>query len=216
MLRARGTGAGDVARTLTALERLNYPYAPRYLGQAGDGRDRLSYIAGVTTTHPSERAEASYRLGGAMLRLLHDVTRGTPLAGDQECLTHRDPGPFNTIFRQGMPVAFIDWDTAGPGVALDDLAYLAWTWCIQAVGNVPVPDQARRLRQVRDGYGISSDVDLLDAVLRQQSRMFKLSESARQGADARMREIHMAARDWAAADRALVLDNVAVFRRALG
>ncbi|MFI2366584.1 aminoglycoside phosphotransferase family protein [Promicromonospora sp. NPDC019610] len=215
VLRARGAGAGDVARTLTELERLGYPYAPRYLGRAADGRDRLSYIEGVTTTHPSERAETSYARGGAMLRRLHDVTRGTALAGDGECLTHWDPGPFNTVFSGGEPVAFIDWDTAGPGEALADLAYLAWTWCVQAVGNVAVPDQARRLRQVRDGYGLARDVDLLGAVLRQQSGVIARSESARRTADAHLGALHAAARDWATADRALVLENIAVFRGAL-
>ncbi|MFD6443991.1 aminoglycoside phosphotransferase family protein [Promicromonospora sp. NPDC060204] len=223
VLRARGAGAGDVARTLTALERLGYPYAPtplrpyapRYLGRASDGRDCLSYIEGVTTTHPSERAETSYARGGAMLRRLHEVTHGTALAGDGECLTHRDPGPFNTVFRDGEPVAFIDWDTAGPGEALSDLAYLAWTWRIQAIGNVPVPDQARRLRQVRDGYGLERDVDLLGAVLRQQSGIIERSDSVRRTADARLAALHAAARDWATADRSLVLDNVAVFREEL-
>jgi aminoglycoside phosphotransferase (APT) family kinase protein len=43
-----------------------------------------------------------------MLRLLHDVTSRSDLAAGAECVVHGDPGPFNAIFRDGMPVAFID------------------------------------------------------------------------------------------------------------
>ena len=45
-----------------------------------------------------------------------------------------------------MPVAFIDWMFCRPGDRLDDLGYLARTWCIEASGNVPVDAQAVHLR----------------------------------------------------------------------
>jgi aminoglycoside phosphotransferase (APT) family kinase protein len=56
-----------------------------------------------------------------MLRRLHETTAGHPLADGQECVIHGDPGPFNTIFRDGLPVAFIDWACCRPGRGLDDL-----------------------------------------------------------------------------------------------
>jgi aminoglycoside phosphotransferase (APT) family kinase protein len=52
-----------------------------------------------------------------------------------------------------MPVGFIDWTSYRPGDRLDDLGYMAWTWCIQAEGNVPVDAQAAHLRELRDAYG---------------------------------------------------------------
>ena len=85
---------------------------------------------------------------------------------------------------------------------------------MQAAGNVPVPDQARRLRQVRDGYGLSETTDLIAAVLRQQERMITSSDRARQ-ADPRTADLHMAARNWALADRSLLFANTTVFRREL-
>ena len=37
--------------------------------------------------------------------------------------------------------------------ARDRSGYMAWTWCIQADGNVPIDAQAARLRELRDAYG---------------------------------------------------------------
>jgi hypothetical protein len=34
--------------------------------------------------------------------------------------------------------ALIDWDSCAPGARLSDLGYMAWTWCIQASGHVPL------------------------------------------------------------------------------
>ncbi|MEU4587783.1 phosphotransferase [Kitasatospora aureofaciens] len=63
---------------------------------------------------------------GALLRALHDATRGSALAGRHPVVCHHDPGPNNVTFRNGMPTAFIDFDTAAPGSALEDLGYMAW------------------------------------------------------------------------------------------
>jgi Phosphotransferase enzyme family len=41
-------------------------------------------------------------------------------------ISHRDTGPWNTVARDGLPVAFIDWVTAGPADLLDEIAATAW------------------------------------------------------------------------------------------
>ena len=38
----------------------------------------------------------------------------------------QDNAPWNIVARDGMPVAFIDWETAGPVDPLVELAQLAW------------------------------------------------------------------------------------------
>jgi hypothetical protein len=43
---------------------------------------------------------------------------------------------------------------------------MAWTWCIQSEGRVPVPDQAAHLRELRDGYGPVEAADLLQVAKR--------------------------------------------------
>jgi hypothetical protein len=98
------------------LEAAGYLYAPRYLGIDQAGRDILTYIPGQTTDHPSQRADGAYARGAVMLRELHDLTSGHPAAAGRECILHGDPGPFNTIFSGGRPVALIDWTSCRPAI----------------------------------------------------------------------------------------------------
>jgi Ser/Thr protein kinase RdoA (MazF antagonist) len=216
--RARGHRAGDVADLLRYLESVGFAYAPRFLGVDEQGRDILTFIRGETTDHPSQRAAGAYRQGGRMLRELHTVTAGHPrLSVGNECIVHGDPGPFNTIFQRGWPVAFIDWDSSGPGQRLDDVAYMAWTWCIQSQGNVPIADQARHLRDLRDGYGDVPAEELIEAIVRRQT-LIATKESANRldpsKSDTRRRHAERAIA-WAISDRDLVEQNRDTFLRAL-
>jgi aminoglycoside phosphotransferase (APT) family kinase protein len=43
-----------------------------------------------------------------------------PLSGGR---CHHDPGPNNTVFRDGRPVALIDFDFAAVGDPLEDVGY---------------------------------------------------------------------------------------------
>ena len=120
--RARDPGSGFAARLLVYLESAGDPYAPRFLGIDEQCRDILSYIPGATSHYPGERAEGAYGRGAAMLRRLHDITAGHVLAAGHDCVLHGDPGPFNAIFRRGMPVALIDWTSClpAPGWTISD------------------------------------------------------------------------------------------------
>jgi hypothetical protein len=53
-----------------------------------------------------------------LIRCFHEATAGSPLAGGAEIVCHNELGPHNTIFVDGRPVAFIDWDEAAPGSRL--------------------------------------------------------------------------------------------------
>ena len=215
--RAREPGSEFAARVLGYLESAGYPYAPRYLGVDDRGRDILTYIPGRTTDHPSQRADGAYARGGAMLRELHDLTAGHPLAAGRECVLHGDPGPFNTIFDGGTPVAFIDWTSCRPGDRLDDLGYMAWTWCVLSEGNVPIDDQARHLRELRDAYGPVGPETLLDAMIRGQNRIVNdlgpVMRDPREPA-ARRQWAEEAVR-WATADQNLVRANERLLLSAL-
>ncbi|WP_422744748.1 phosphotransferase [Micromonospora sp. WMMD754] len=205
--RRGGTENALSVRLLSHLEAVGYPYAPRHLGVDPQGREMLTFIPGETTDHPSQRAAGAYALGGKMLRALHDATSGHALADGAECVVHGDPGPFNTIFRDGLPVAFIDWDSCRPGDRFDDIGYMAWTWCIQSQGHVPVADQARHLRELRDGYGDVEPQSLIRAVLRRQTELAEVEEANLRDprhSPARRRHAEWAVA-WARADRALVV-----------
>ncbi|MEU5696867.1 aminoglycoside phosphotransferase family protein [Actinosynnema sp. NPDC020468] len=215
--RTPGPRSDFVAEVLRHLESVDYPYAPRHLGVDDRGREVVSFVPGRTTDHPSQRAEGAYARAGTMLRRLHEVTAGHPLAGGLECVVHGDAGPCNTVFQDGLPVAFIDWTTCAPGVALDDLGYLAWTWCVAAEGNVPVEEQAAHLRELRDGYGDVDPERLLDAVVRQQTRVVERETANLR--DERLRPQRRAhagkAVAWAESDRAVVRRHHALLLSAL-
>ncbi|WP_245931244.1 phosphotransferase [Actinokineospora auranticolor] len=213
----RSRGSDFAAQVLRHLECAGYPYAPRYLGVDEKGRDILTFIPGHTTDHPSQRADGAYRLAGSMLRALHDVTAGHPLAGGEDCVMHGDPGPFNAIVQDGLPVAFIDWSGCRPGGRLDDLGYLAWTWCVQESGGVPVAAQAAHLREARDGYGDVDAVDLVEAMVRRQEHIIAAEQlNLRDTALSETRRRHArTAIDWATGARALVRRHEATFVAAL-
>jgi hypothetical protein len=221
--RAREPGSESSARLLRYLESVAYAHAPRYLGVDEAGRDVLTYIPGQTTDHPSQRADGAYARGAVMLRELHDLTAGHPLGAGRQCVLHGDAGPFNTIFDGGMPVAFIDWTSCRPGDRIEDLGYMAWSWCIQAHGNVPVADQAAHLRELRDAYGpldgarLVRPQTLIAAMIRSQDRILKIFEPilADAGYPARERAWAADAIEWAGGDRALIRANEQILLAAL-
>lgn len=69
---------------------------------------------------------------GRLIRVLHDLTAGTALAGDREVVCHNDLSPKNTIYRgegsDARPVAFFDWDLAAPGERIADVAHACWQY----------------------------------------------------------------------------------------
>jgi len=78
---------------------------------------------------------------------------------DDEIVCHVDTGPWNAVYRDGSPVALIDWDGARPARPIDDLASAAWDFVplgpddfLEACGFASPFDTARRLRIFCDAY----------------------------------------------------------------
>lgn len=216
--RPRSRRSAFAAQVLRLLDERRFPWAPTYLGLDEDGRDTFSYIPGATTDHPSQRDEHCYAAVGDILRELHEFTRGTSLAAGAVCLVHGDPGPFNMVMDAGMPVALIDWDSVHPGDPLEDIGYAGWTWCILTAGNVPVADQARRLRAFSDGYDPGLEPKLLiDAIYASQDGIIRIegANAADESLSDARREHARAAVAWASSCQQLLRENLPVFTRAL-
>ncbi|MFI5484529.1 phosphotransferase [Micromonospora echinaurantiaca] len=137
--------ADFVAALLRHLERAGADLAPRHLGTDEHGRQVLSYLDGQVPWRDREDPgyfadPALVRLAG-LIRRLHDACAGSPLAGDAETVCHGDLSPKNTVYRhtpQGLlPVAFLDWDRAGPGRRIEDVAFAAWHWAELGDGADP-------------------------------------------------------------------------------
>jgi Ser/Thr protein kinase RdoA (MazF antagonist) len=151
--------SGFAAMLLSHLASAGFDGAPRYLGEDDAGREILTFIAGDVPAKWRAFTDEQVALAAVLLRRLHDASRdlaGRLGGGDVVC--HHDPGPNNTVFRDDRPVAFIDFDFAAVGDPLDDLGYLAWSWCISSKPARGRPAaQARQVRVLADAYGLSAD-----------------------------------------------------------
>jgi len=165
--RTSGSHSVFLSAVLKILEEAAYPYAPRYLGRDDAGHDVLEYIPGSISQRGSceGRSERSYEVAARMLRELHDITSRSALAAEAECIVHDDVGPFNTIFVDKMPVAFIDWDCARPGNRSSDLGLLAAHWCILTSSEPDLHLEAQRMASVLKGYDMFDPEELLQAAV---------------------------------------------------
>jgi hypothetical protein len=174
-----------VQALLRHLEEVGFDGAPRALGTDELGRSIVSFIAGDTYAYPlpahawdDDTLVAASRL----LRAYHDATVGfvaPPDAGWQgrtppgaaEVVCHNDVAPYNMVFRNGRPVALIDFEMAAPGPRVWDAAYAAYRFVSLGVPADDAPpgppcEQGRRLALFMRSYDAAFTAgELLDAVV---------------------------------------------------
>lgn len=208
--RPQGPRARFVHRLLRHLEESGFEAAPRFVGVDERGREILSYVDGHVAweaTQPEDVwSETSLRRVAQLVRDLHDLTAGTELAGDQEVVCHNDLSPRNTVYRGDgdgfRPVAFIDWDNAGPGPRLHDVGYMCWQYLGLGPSRPDPEEPARLVHLMCDAYGDVSPEKVLDAVLAAQSAFLRgIEEAALAGDEAARRLKGMGACDSIRADR---------------
>lgn len=174
----RGTGPWTLAvhALLRHLEHVGFTAAPRLVGPGLDdeGREMLTFIEGEFTQPGPWSLDGAAALG-VLLRELHEATatfrpppdavwfpwHGRDLGSPGKVIGHCDVAPWNIVARQGMPVALIDWETAGPVDPLVELAQLCWLNAklhddiVAASEHLPrLADRARQLAAIVDGYGL--------------------------------------------------------------
>jgi hypothetical protein len=111
---------GFVRALLRHLEAVGFEGAPRYLGSDESDREMYSYIPGMVPADLGEHDDKTLENAARLIRAYHDATAplfATPSAQKvcMEVACHNDLSPCNTVFRDGRPVAFIDFDAAAPG-----------------------------------------------------------------------------------------------------
>lgn len=203
--RPLGPWSPAVHEYLGHLAAAGFTGAPRVLG-VEDGWEILEYLDGDVAVDPSwepgrgallpayARTERALTGAADLLRRLHRAATGfTPATTGYrfhpcpprpgQLVSHGDLGPWNTVYRAGIPVAFIDWDAAQAVDPIDDLAAAAWSFVplippdqLRQAGFDPVPDIAERLRLFVDAYGLPDRRAMLPALQRA-----KLNEAARVG-----------------------------------
>ncbi|WP_236123204.1 phosphotransferase [Cellulomonas palmilytica] len=137
---------------------------PRPHGVDDRGREVLDYLPGeVVPVGRVELTDAQLASAARWLRDYHRVVAGFPRSsrrwrfveralGPGEIVCHHDFAMYNLVFDGDALAGVFDWDTAGPGVPLDDLAMFAW------VSPLLFPDAdaarlAHGLRVIADAYG---------------------------------------------------------------
>jgi hypothetical protein len=192
--RASHSWSAAVLDLLGHLESEGFAGAPRALGFDEQGREVLTYVDGAVALGDRfipdlggrfDRRLPDYVWGdevlvhlGALIRAYHDAAATFPWAGRDWMFEPREPAetvchgelfPWNTVFRSGAPVAFIDWDTAAPGPRASDLGLAAWSWVpfardekCRAIGlPAGITEKARRFRLLLGAYGVEPDIGIV-------------------------------------------------------
>ncbi len=182
VLRRAGPWTPAVHALLRFLDREGFE-APRVVGMDDRGREILEYIEGEAHAgNPVPLPDAVFRAdhmeaAAGLLRRYHDVVvrlvapadARWRLVGPQphELVCHNDWSPWNALFREGRLAVMLDWDLAGPGPRLWDIANAAYSWAPLISGANAVPEITERVRRLRlfcDAYGLSDRSGLIAAM----------------------------------------------------
>lgn len=149
---------------LVHLERAGFEVAPRWLGFDEQGRDVLTWIDGETFI---ERGQMHPYIGDppgrimfsdeqiaavmSLLRRYHDTF-------DDDVICHGDFGPWNIVWRNGLPFAVIDFDNVYRGDVADDVAYALRMFIGYGFARAAPAELVRRTQAALHAYGASFDV----------------------------------------------------------
>jgi len=163
---------------LRQFEAAGFDGAPRALG-VSDGVEVLTYVEGERSYDPADSIVADL---GRLVRAMHDAQSGFVPPSDaawqtlpnavpgEDVICHNDLLGANVIFRDGRPVAFIDWELAAPGPRGVDLVAPAAYWAPlrpdadAARHGIPTDRRGKRLRLLLDAYGYEDRVGFLELV----------------------------------------------------
>ncbi|MGZ4632451.1 MAG: phosphotransferase enzyme family protein [Actinomycetes bacterium] len=169
---------------LRHLRRAGFRGAPQVLGTDSEGREILSYVEGDVPVEPLPRwatgPEVLVALG-RLVRALHDASEGweppddavwggipgtpdadvLPLFDEPELVSHQDYCPGNVVFREGLPVALIDFDLARPTTRVADVVNALYWWApllhpLDRVPQLADADIAARVKLFADAYGMTA------------------------------------------------------------
>jgi hypothetical protein len=187
--RTAGPWTPSVQSLLRHLRDRDFNLAPEPLGFDQSGREIVSYLPGTTVGWSLPwpdviRADALLEQMGVITARYHGAVADFRPVGTvpwqsapgsleaSELVCHHDLAPYNVVLAGERISGIIDWDLAGPGTALSELAFVAWQWVplhgpfvTRLVGWQQPPDRARRLRLLLDAYGLDDHADFINQVV---------------------------------------------------
>ncbi len=196
VVRTLSPNSGFVHALLDFFAGSGWPGAPRLLGTDGT-EEVVSFVDGeVPWAEPVPDwalTDDALRALARLVRGLHDLTAGSSLAGTAEVVCHHDLSPSNTVYREVggalTPIAFLDWDLAGPGRRIEDVAHVCWQWLDLGPRVTDIPEARRRIAIICDAYGLENTGDLLPTVVWWQHKCWRGIESAADQGDPAMRRL---------------------------
>lgn len=160
---------------------MGFDAAPRFLGVDEQGREMLSYLPGTVDFSPAVWRDESLVAAARLLRAYHDATLSYQAPADarwqmvypeppqHEVICHNDFAPYNLVFAAGLSAGIIDFDLAGPGPRVWDIAYAVYWFAplyphdlAYARGLDDLAQTSRRVRLFCDAYGWNDSSLLLD------------------------------------------------------
>jgi aminoglycoside phosphotransferase (APT) family kinase protein len=183
--RATGRWTPAVHALLRHLEAVGFEGAPRVLGFDERGRELLTYLpSSAHSRRDATKSDEALEELGRLLRSYHDAVSDFEPPADAVwrlgrraepgmIVCHNDVNPGNVVYREERPYGLIDWDLAGPGWPLTELART----CILFVPLLPdevcrdwgfteIPDRQGRLALLCRSYGVPAGFDAVDAAER--------------------------------------------------
>ncbi|MDR6551948.1 aminoglycoside phosphotransferase family protein [Paenibacillus qinlingensis] len=206
-----GYWSANVHELLLHLDRQGFEGAPRFLGIDDAGREIVTYIAGEVPGNNYPKLDPymwsdETLLGLAcLLRRFHDATTAFtpnpearwqlsyPDVTEHEVICHNDAALYNIVFQNEAPVALIDFDMAGPGPRMWDIAYSLYTSVPLASfapgsssgtttayqSDIHASDRRRRIQLFFESYGIPVPANLQQWIIQ---RLIVLCDTLRNGA----------------------------------
>ena len=154
----------NVKALLNFLHESGCPASLRHFGIDELDRQVLEFVPGVMGNAGTPLSLPDLERVGILIRELHEMSARFPILadatwdaqtypGDVELICHNDLAPWNLV-RNGDRWVFIDWDNAGPGSRLWDLAYAALTFPpVEPEGDIAAI--ASKIRSLTRGYELS-------------------------------------------------------------
>ena len=172
--------SATVHQLLLHLAAKGFAGSPRFLGIDEKNREVTTFIEGATGIPPTVwQHDATLIAAARLLRAYHDATVDFAPPGDaawayvypdatkHEVICHNDFAPYNFVYQTETTIAVIDFDLAGPGPRLRDIAYaLYWLTPLSFHSNDQIAFAAadlqagsRRLKLFCTTYGLTLTID---------------------------------------------------------
>jgi hypothetical protein len=179
-----GHASQAVHMLLQHLDSKHFQGSPKLLGMDEQGREMLSFIQGEAGQWPAIWiSEDALVTSALLLKNYHNLTvdlvasnaswaYAHPDRTRHEVICHNDYGAYNIVFKDMKAVGIIDFDLAGPGPRLKDVAYAAYwmtplslnTDDMRPFAEADLLARSRRLKLFCASYGVPADTNLLDMI----------------------------------------------------